>query len=121
LPTLLSKAGAANKWFQDIDEMCSILRKKRRLGGYERVRIAILDSGLDESHPSYWQVKKDYEDFIGKQNDRGVDNTGHGTNGFHLILKIIPEVDIYVARVFDGREATPKTPVLMAEVKNREK
>ena len=95
--------------------MCSTLRKKRTLA--ERVRIAILDTGLDENHQSFWEVKKDYKDFAGNQDDRGIDNTGHGTNGFHLISKIMDdEVDIFVARVFDSKKATPETPALMAKV-----
>jgi len=95
--------------------MCSTLRKKRTVEG--RVKIAILDTGLDERHSSFWAVKKGYEDFARNQNQRGIDNTGHGTNGFNLISKIMDDdVDIFVARIFEGEHATVNTPTLMARV-----
>ncbi|KAH6714001.1 hypothetical protein BKA61DRAFT_607018 [Leptodontidium sp. MPI-SDFR-AT-0119] len=113
-PSLSPEAEAAKAWFESIEDMCSTLRRKRTTR--ERVKIAILDTGLDENHHPFWEVKKGYEDFAGNQNHRGIDDTGHGTNGFHLISKIMDdEVDIFVARVFEGEKATSETPTLMAK------
>lgn len=112
---VVSEAEASKEWFESIEDMCSTLRKKRKSSG--RVKIAILDTGLDENHQSFWQVKQGYEDFVNPENSRGIDNSGHGTNGFHLISKIMDdEVDIFIGRVFEGENATSATPSLMANV-----
>jgi subtilisin family serine protease len=101
--------------------MSLVLGKKRKLGGYKRVKIAILDTGFDWVHPNWIYVKDNYKDFVDEKNNDdeykvGVDKTGHGTNGVHLLFKIMPHADICVARVFDTNEATNETPTLVAKV-----
>jgi len=95
--------------------MNRLLRKMRKAGGYDRVRIVILDTGIDCTHP-YWNGIKNYMNFVLDGNQRGIDETGHGTTGVHLILKILPEADIFVARVFKEENADDNTPCLMAKV-----
>jgi hypothetical protein len=92
-----------------------LLRKKRKAGGYHPVKLAILDSGIDSKSP-YWKRIKDYKDFVAAEEQEGIDKTGHGTKGVCLILKVIPEVEVYVARVFDDETATEVTPKLVGEV-----
>lgn len=93
--------------------------------GRPRVRIAILDTGLNKNHP---QVKKMLE---AKNNDKrikkcrswvpgvvGTDNTdkkgilradedidGHGTHCAMVAHKVAPDADIYVARIFRDRKS----------------
>jgi hypothetical protein len=109
------KAKAAEKWLERVEKMSLLLRKGRRSGGYDRVRIAILDTGIDSCY-SYWASIKGYKDFVSEGNEQGRDNTGHGTNGVHLFFKILPEADIFVARVFEEAVANDVTTLLMAKV-----
>lgn len=110
-------SNAADDWFQRLESMSLLLEKNRNAKDYHPVKIAILDTGIDGKHP-YWSRIKGYKDFVeGKK--EGVDNTGHGTNGVHLIFKILPEAHIYVARVFKNKEANDATADLMAEVMMR--
>jgi hypothetical protein len=102
--------------------MSSLLRKRRNASEHERVRIAVLDTGIfAEPHP-YWNIIQDYKgykgfkDFVVRGNELGVDQTGHGTIAVHLILKLLPEAHVFVGRVFQGRHANENTPSLMAEV-----
>jgi hypothetical protein len=111
------KAKAADVWFEQLEKLTRLLRKKKLTREYEHVKIAILDTGIRESSP-YWGKIKGYEDFVTKGNKLGTDKTGHGTTGVHLIFKVLPEADIYVARVFDHEQADDDTPSLMAEVCN---
>lgn len=115
ITNLNSEAKAAHKWFERLDQMNLLLRRKRKAGGYHRVKLAILDTGIDSKNP-YWKKIKGYKDFVAVEEDEGIDKTGHGTNGVYQILKVIPEVDVYVARVFDDERATQETSSLVAQV-----
>jgi Subtilase family len=87
----------------------------------ERVKIAILDTGLDMSHP----ILRDYRDrgqigpkqscdFVAQPQDCdsetkvdipvSEDSTGHGTHCTHLLLKTCPTARVYVAKVLDANE-----------------
>jgi hypothetical protein len=104
----------ADKWFQRLENMSLLLEKNRKAGDYDPVKIAILDTGIDGNHP-YRSKIKGYKDFVeGKKQE--IDKTGHGTNGVHLIFKILTEAHIYVGRVFENEKANDTTPDLMAEV-----
>lgn len=67
----------------------------------QTVKVAILDTGFDQDHGSLpYDIDADnYKDFIGGQDDIRRDNTGHGTALARLILEILEDVDLYVARV----------------------
>ena len=82
-----------------------------------RVKIAILDSGIS---PEYLEDHRDpevvYKDFITHPVNDVVDDPQHGTNSFHLIHRMIDTAQIYVAKVFQNREAHTKTASYMAEV-----
>lgn len=74
-----------------------------------RVRIAILDTGVDLAHPHVRKCKRikattDFTTLLpatGKGQGQDVD--GHGTFLTMLLHKVAPEADIYVARVFERR------------------
>lgn len=73
----------------------------------QRVKIAILDTGIDLRHDAFngqfpdGRVKK-VEDFV-QAGGTGADVHGHGTHCAALLRKVAPEADIYVARVAVGR------------------
>lgn len=75
-----------------------------------RVKIAILDTGIDLRHDAFkdqlpglpkGRVKK-VSDFV-EAGGQGADVHGHGTHCAALLRKVAPEADIYVARVAIGR------------------
>ncbi|CAG2005085.1 unnamed protein product [Fusarium graminearum] len=82
-----------------------------RLPSHPRIRIAILDTGVDESNPFFRGVRqrrikrdapfKATRSFVGEPE---IDELGHGTNVAALMLKISPEADIYIAKISHGQE-----------------
>lgn len=59
------------------------------------IKIALIDSGIDES------VVSKYKDRIIKEND-GNDELGHGTAIANIILNLIPDVMIHDFNIFDS-------------------
>jgi len=113
----------ADKWINHIKDMNRILGKKTKKSPtpeYKKVKIAILDTGIRKDTPEapspHWHRIKAYKDFVLKNNEDGIDNTGHGTNGVHLIFQCIADAEIYVGRVFEFSDAGPNTVDLMTEV-----
>lgn len=76
-----------------------------------RIRIAILDTGIDENNGFFRGVRrsrnlrdrplKKIESFV---EGPLADSYGHGTNVAALILKIAPEADLYIAKISQGQE-----------------
>jgi subtilisin family serine protease len=68
-----------------------------------RVKIAILDTGLDLSHPDMLMEYKDgrikCHDFI-DESTAIEDLDGHGTHCTSTLAKIAPNAEIYIGRVF---------------------
>ena len=98
-----------------MEDVNSILRQERKAEDHQAVKIAILDTGIGESHP-YRKHVKGYHDFVSGRHKKASDDTGHGTNAVHIIFKLLPEIDIFVGRVFATEEANDNTQNLMAEV-----
>jgi len=71
-----------------------------------RVRIAILDTGIDMNHPEIDARKERIKGFLcqmeGLESKANEDTSGHGTSTALLLMQVAPEADIYVARVFRG-------------------
>ncbi|KAK2608930.1 hypothetical protein QQS21_002506 [Conoideocrella luteorostrata] len=76
-----------------------------------RIRIAILDTGVDVNNPFFRgvrqrRVKKDspfkgYKSFVGNLE---TDTFGHGTNVAASLLRIAPEADLYIAKISQNEE-----------------
>lgn len=115
--TVYRKTKLADRWFEDVEEINRLLRRRKATLLYEDVRIAVLDTGIREKSP-YREFIKGYKDFVDKGDESDIDNTLHGTNAVDLIFKLLDEADIYVARVFNWSHSTSETTSLMAEVRN---
>lgn len=84
-----------------------------------RVKIAVLDTGLDLTHPD---IAKQYDDgrikirdFIEKE-DTIKDLDGHGTHCTSLLLNNAPNAEIYAGRVFRKSRAEDSSAATLAEV-----
>lgn len=82
--------------------MSAVLRPPSGRKDDDRVKIAIIDSGIEPGYP-YESYIEEYRDFVTNDHDRRVDNTKHGSTGVNLVCKVLSDHDpkIYVARVFE--------------------
>lgn len=97
----------------------------------ERVRIAVLDTGLDMDHlllkefREHGQIGPDLSrDFTlnsEDESDRRVfeDSVGHGTHCVSVVLKTCPYANVYMAKVFESKSATKDTESRICEVSCR--
>ncbi|KAI9639965.1 hypothetical protein NHQ30_011634 [Ciborinia camelliae] len=90
---------SANAWFLELqDSHCrlQILRKDK----YKRIRIAILDTGINISRTKFRKGLSD------SKNEVDIDIDGHGTTCVALLQRVAPWADIYVARVTKSKNET---------------
>ncbi|KAJ5185902.1 Peptidase S8/S53 subtilisin/kexin/sedolisin [Penicillium cf. griseofulvum] len=77
----------------------------------DRVKIAILDTGIDYTHPDVdacvEQVKGEYNWTNEKFVKRVDDYNGHGTFIAGLLLEYAPDAELYISKVSDGRPCSP--------------
>ncbi|KAM0455083.1 hypothetical protein ACHAPV_007972 [Trichoderma viride] len=111
------KKTAADAWFEWHTDALNRIEKLRDTGS-QRVRIAILDSGIELS-----QDQKDmydanprfkYRSWVGEDAE-WKDDVGHGTHLAVLLRKISPNAVIHVARVFKKRPHVEKSAQNIAE------
>ncbi|CZR60297.1 uncharacterized protein PAC_10193 [Phialocephala subalpina] len=98
---------AVNHWFYLLKEETQGLLSPLRRTRCKRVKIAVLDTGIDIGHPSFAADQagdfssrriKSREDFL-DPGGNAHDICGHGTHCASLFRRIAPEADIYIARV----------------------
>jgi hypothetical protein len=68
------------------------------------VRIAILDIGVDLPVPPCEEFQDKivgYQDWVDPGNETQQDLDGHGTHSTALLMKVAPNADIYIERVFE--------------------
>ncbi|RDW57735.1 hypothetical protein BP5796_12536 [Coleophoma crateriformis] len=95
-------ASAAREWFSMYAKRTQPVLKARRNNDYKRIRIAVLDTGIDLDHPIIAKCKiriANCRSWV--VDDASVSDThGHGTHIASVLLKLAPSADLYVARVF---------------------
>ncbi|KAF3923713.1 Subtilisin [Dactylellina cionopaga] len=93
---------------ETIDETCD-----------RTVKVAVLDTGIDEEHPSIIKHKKqngsnikECKDWVGS--DHGIsDCVGHGTAVCDILLQVA-KVDLFVGKISDSAEFDSTTPARVA-------
>ncbi|EXA53633.1 hypothetical protein FOVG_01375 [Fusarium oxysporum f. sp. pisi HDV247] len=95
-------------------EKVSMLRKDKPIGlmeplKHERIRIAVLDSGVDDTDPKirfalkFGRINADkIKSFIGQPNE-WQDTYGHGTHVTRLLLETAPAAEIYIGKICIGK------------------
>lgn len=85
-----------------------------------RVKIAILDTGVDISHPKilreYQNGRMKYHNFLDESNEIE-DLDGHGTHCASLVAKFAPNCEIYVGRVFRRSVAEEGSAKIVAKAR----
>ncbi|PVH69882.1 subtilisin-like protein [Cadophora sp. DSE1049] len=116
-----NKKSTAKKWFAWHDDaLCRINEELRKSGvsNAKRVKIAILDSGVDLSpdHKNMYdfEPKMVYRNWI-EQDSIWNDDVGHGTHLAVLLRKIAPNAVIHVARVFKNKQKVENAAERIAE------
>jgi hypothetical protein len=79
-----------------------LLVEKHIPSSSERLRVAVLDTGIDISHPDFDDENrlKEQRSWVGGA--ATVDQSGHGTHIVSTILWLTRNVDVYVAKVSDS-------------------
>ncbi len=102
-------------WFAQFDKLNFVLRHKGgvRLDSGSRVRVAILDTGVDQDLRSSLAA---YEDFTGSDLGASPGYTAHLTAALRLFQQVCDCAAIYVGRVFERPTAGERTADYMAKV-----
>ncbi|KAL8924395.1 MAG: hypothetical protein Q9172_002697 [Xanthocarpia lactea] len=117
-------------WFDRFQQTQSLVAQSRKARG-SRIRVAILDTGIDLGHAYFTSSPdaagavdqqqssprrhrvKECRSFVGEApGDR--DSVGHGTHCASLLLELSPNADIYVARVCE-KERNQLDPAVVAK------
>lgn len=99
------RAEWADQWFVDLEAIVHPIINKDRKDRQKPVRVAILDTGFDSTHPEF-QRAKGLQKFKG---GRGFpeslrydsDRNGHGTHGTSVLMRVAPHAVLYIARIAD--------------------
>jgi subtilisin family serine protease len=81
--------------------------KTGHLISQDRVKVAILDTGIYFEHPYFRQARRmnvlhtDRCKGFPSRLNACLDKNGHGTHCTSVLLRTAPNIDLYVARVFD--------------------
>lgn len=103
-----SRNVTTDAWFKsylDVKGIAKSLRKTRPNQPNQRIRVAILDTGVDigDSFLNPFAIKRQiiYQDFAspGSSSALPEDKAGHGTHICGTLLTIADNIDLYVARV----------------------
>jgi subtilisin family serine protease len=99
----LHRAEWADKWFRTLESTVHLEVGTNRKDSQKPVRIAILDTGVDGTHPEIQSALQEKRIVAHKgfppSLDPLRDQNGHGTHGVSVLMKTAPTAVIYVGRV----------------------
>ncbi|KAF8856797.1 hypothetical protein BDZ45DRAFT_457069 [Acephala macrosclerotiorum] len=116
-------------WWKAFEQTSSYMEKLRRglpEGQHpRRVKVAILDTGIDWEDPLLRKARDylpegadiDFKDFVGNS-ETPVDSSGHGTRVAYFLLQITQNVDLWIARVFEHDEGTNDSPEMVTKLRH---
>lgn len=84
---------------------------------YDRVKIAVLDTGVDPRDAAAVYISG-YKDFVSGNDNVKRDNTGHGTTLVNLVFDICEPADVYAVRIFETDKENQETQKLAIKVRS---
>lgn len=119
------------QWWKEFERTTAFMDAQRQLvessiaeaNRPKRVKVAILDTGFNRQSSLFKEARRrllpqaeiDFKDYVGTSR-RPVDKTGHGTRVMSLLMEVIQNVDVWMARVFETNEGTEETESRIVEV-----
>ncbi|KAK2059738.1 subtilisin-like protein [Colletotrichum caudatum] len=121
--TILSSIQNSEKWMRDFIRSRNMILSPQHDKNMERVRVTIIDTGLDKTHPFVikrrWQDSRQaankkvalFKDFVTENpSAEAIDEDGHGTFVAGIVLQLAPLVELSIARVATTRTSLMKDP-----------
>ncbi|KAF2148090.1 subtilisin-like protein [Myriangium duriaei CBS 260.36] len=112
----LIETRSSSAWFRDLSRFSYALEmadSDLMAGSVHRVRIAILDTGLEARYDHEVPLER-YHDFVDSGQQIHQDLSGHGTDMYRIIRKVFKNAEYYVGRVFESNDLDNRTADLMA-------
>ncbi|KAK1561424.1 peptidase S8/S53 domain-containing protein [Colletotrichum navitas] len=121
--TVLSSIQNSEKWMRDFIRSRNRILSPQHDKNMERVRVTIIDTGLDKTHP--FIIKRRWQDFRQAANKKvalfkdfvtenpsaeAIDEDGHGTFIVGIVLQLAPLVELSIARVATTRASLMRDP-----------
>ena len=108
--SLICRNKSADVWFQILEESVHSAVAENRKDNQKRVRIAILDTGMDITHPQIQAAQSRINGYFSNSTDippNSVSDSleliqdyhGHGTHRASVLLRTAPDASIFVAKV----------------------
>ena len=85
------------------DKMQLSKKERKSTGNYQRIKVAVLDTGMQPEHPMSSSVY--YKDFVDSNEQHMRDQTLHGTISLDLVLQMYQDAEMYPGRVFETNDA----------------
>ncbi|KAH6976792.1 peptidase S8/S53 domain-containing protein [Ilyonectria destructans] len=99
----------SENWFKDLRDKVHQTTQERRKDTDQRIKVAIIDSGVDRAHP---KLKKFFDkgqittrSFI-EGEPATSDVCGHGTHMVDLVLRVAPSAQIFMAKALLSGQST---------------
>ncbi|KAK8023290.1 hypothetical protein PG991_006529 [Apiospora marii] len=106
----ITNSTSTKDWFKRVARLNHIL-KANEADNYEKVKIAVLDTGIDPCDSSSVYVDG-YRDFVSGNDSVKCDQTGHGTTSVNLIFDMCESAEVHVLRIFETDSANDNTQEL---------
>ncbi|KAK4221905.1 peptidase S8/S53 domain-containing protein, partial [Podospora fimiseda] len=99
------------KWKKDYEAVCGIFIPENLVAS--PVKIAILDTGLDLTHPDMKarmeRIKGQYNWLSDKHPTAVHDRNGHGTFATGLLMDYAPHAEIFIGKIAENKPSCPRT------------
>ncbi|GKU07322.1 unnamed protein product [Fusarium langsethiae] len=102
-----------NDWLEELDRLFRVMKPDRN-DRYKKVKIAVIDSGLNDKVKSRYMAQNNivYKDFTHETRN----DSWHGTCCAKIICDMYEEATLYIARIFEKDHADEKEgPIRMAK------